>query len=125
MIKHKILSRLLEEYNSRSTSGTNYQERGKSLSTEDLHRKTKLSLDKLNLELRSLHYSQYINQTKLIGKGDTLFWYITDKGRNALSNHEFVWYYKLDNWHKILTVVIALLALLNSIFGFIWLGDKK
>jgi len=125
MIKHKILSKLLEEYNNRSTSGTNYEEIGKSLSTEDLHRKTKLSLDKLNLELRSLHYNQYINQTKLIGKGDTLFWYITDKGRNALSNHEFVWYYKLDNWHKIFTVLIALLALLNSIFGFIWLGDKK
>lgn len=125
MIKHKILAKLEETYILKSDTSSDYTEEGKSLSSESLHRYTKLNLHKLDRILRSLAYNKYIEHAHLVGKGNKSFWYITDKGRDALSNHEFVWYYKLDNWHKILTVLIALLALLNSIFGFIWLGDKK
>lgn len=124
MKKHRILKELQKIYIEKSNTTSNTTEFGKSLSTEALHNKTKFSLEKLNLLLSSLKFNEYINSTNITGKGDTIFWFITDKGRDALSNNEFVWYSKIDNWHKILTVLIALLALLNSIFGFIWLGDK-
>lgn len=37
--KHKILKLLQKEYDDKSYTGTNYTEVGKSLSTENLHRK--------------------------------------------------------------------------------------
>jgi len=124
--KHKILKELLAVYNEKNHSGQNWTEEGKSLSTEDLQTKTELNLNTLDSYLRQLHYNDYIKKTKLVDKQND-FWYITDKGREALSDNKFLWY--CDNkflWYcnidfllKFGGLVISLLALLNSIFHFI------
>ena len=116
--KHKILNELLKIYNDRSYVGANYTEEGKSLSTEDMHRKIGLDLDKLNTLLGSLHYNDYIQKCTLHDKTST-FWYIKDKGRDALSENRFLWYCNTDLLLKLGTLFVALIGLLNSIFHFI------
>ncbi|MCC6836236.1 MAG: hypothetical protein IT213_14710 [Cytophagales bacterium] len=116
--KHKILKELLAVYNEKNHSGQNWTEEGKSLSTEDLQTKTELNLNTLDSYLRQLHYNDYIKKTKLVDKQND-FWYITDKGREALSDNKFLWYCNIDFLLKFGGLVISLLALLNSIFHFI------
>lgn len=114
--KHKILKLLQKTYTDKSYSGTNYTEEGKSLSTEDLHGKTGLHLDKLNLILSSLMSYDYVKSTLLHdGKGLT-YYYITDKGRDALLDKRFVWYSL--SWNKVLniiTIVISIISLIVAI----------
>lgn len=116
--KHRVLKLLLKTYNDKSYTTSNTQEAGKTLSVEDIHRKTKYDLDTVNLIIGSLHYNDYIKKFNLQGKGATDFWSITDKGRNAISENHFVWYYKTDNIFKVLLFLIALFGALNSVFQF-------
>ncbi|WP_166965147.1 hypothetical protein [Yeosuana marina] len=71
--KHKILNLLLKVYNDKSFTTSNTQEAGKTLSTEDIHRKTNYSLDSVNLLIGALHYNDYIKKFRLHGKGETDF----------------------------------------------------
>lgn len=114
--KHKILKNLNDIYNNRSYSGTDYTEKGKSLSTEDLHRETKIELDKLNLILSSLKSYDYIKSTKLHDGKNLTYYYITDKGRDALLDKRFVWYaLSFDKFLRVIPIVISIIALLISI----------
>src|SRR5690554_5464901 len=115
--KHRILKLLSDEYNNKSYSGNDYTEEGKSLSVEDIHRKTTINLDELNLILKALQYNDYVKFTHLHdGKGLT-YYYITDKGRDALLDKRFVWYsLSFDKTLKILPIIISLIALYLSIF---------
>lgn len=115
--KHKILNLLLQEYNDKSYSGTDYTEEGKSISTEDLHRKTNISLDELNTILSALHYNDYIKSTKLHDGKGLVYYYITDKGKDAFLDKRFVWYYpSLNKIFNLVTILISMIALGVSIF---------
>lgn len=116
--KHKILKELLTVYNDKNYSGQNWTEEGKSLSTEDLQSKTNLNLNSLDSYLRQLHYNDYIKKCKLHDKPSD-FWYITDKGREALSDNKFLWYANIDRLIQIGLLIISLAGLLNSIFRII------
>tara|TARA_R110000868_G_scaffold386758_2_gene655167 strand:- start:150 stop:410 length:261 start_codon:yes stop_codon:yes gene_type:complete len=83
---------------------------------EDIHRKTNYSLDSVNLLIGALHYNDYIKKFRLHGKGETDFWGITDKGRNAVSENNFVWYKNFSYWSELVAIVISVIALLVSIF---------
>ncbi len=115
--KHKILKKLLDVYNEKSYSGTNYTEEGKSLSTEELLRKTNLKLDDLNLILSSLKSYDYIQSTKLYdGKGLT-YYYITDKGKDAVLDKRFLWYaLSFEKVLQIVSIIISIIALCISYF---------
>ena len=117
--QHKVLKRLLKNYNDKSHTAFNTTDAGKALSSEELHRKTSYSLDDINLIISSLLDDEYIEPFKLHGKGEILFYGITNKGRKAYANKDFIWISKTDNILKIITLIIALIGLLNSIFHFI------
>ncbi|WP_158848158.1 hypothetical protein [Algibacter sp. L1A34] len=116
--KDKILKLLLKVYDDNSYTTSRTTDGGKTLSVEDIHRKTNYSLDSVNLLIGALHYNDYIKKFRLHGKGETDFWGITDKGRNAISENNFVWYYKTDNIFKVIGLALALFGTLNSIFHF-------
>lgn len=117
--QHKVLKVLLYDYNSKNTNASNITEAGKSLSQKDLHRKTSYSLDDIDLIISSLLEDGYVEPYKLHGKGEILFYGITNKGRKAFANKDFIWISKTDNILKIITLTIAIIGLLNSIFHFI------
>ena len=103
--KHRILQILNKEYNDKSYNGTDYTEEGKSLSEQDLHRKTNIHLDKLNLILSSLKSYDYIKSTKLFDGKNLTYYYITDKGRDALLERRFIWYLSLSTWAFIISII--------------------
>lgn len=117
--QHKVLKEILKNYNDKSHTTSDIQEAGKSLSSEELHRRTSYSLDNINLVISSLLDGEYIQPFKLHGKGDILFYGITNKGKSAVANNTFVWYYKTENIINLFTLLIAIFGLLNSIFGWI------
>ena len=114
--KHKVLKELLKTYNDRTYDGTNYTEEGKSLSTEEIHRRIKSDLDITNVLLSSLHYHDYIKKTCLKGSNST-FWLITDKGRDALSEKRFLWYYNHNVIFNVINLLFALAAFIISIIA--------
>ena len=114
--KHRILKILNKEYNDKSYSGTNYTEEGKSLSEQDLHRKTNIHLDKLNLILSSLKSYDYIKSTKLYDGKNLTYYYITDKGRDALLERRFIWYLSSSNWAFIISIFSLIIAFLQLFF---------
>ncbi|UAK51053.1 hypothetical protein [Capnocytophaga ochracea] len=114
--KHRILKILNKEYNDKSYSGTNYTEEGKSLSEQDLHRKTNIHLDKLNLILSSLKSYDYIKSTKLCDGKNLTYYYITDKGRDALLERRFIWYLSSSNWAFIISIFSLIIAFLQLFF---------
>ncbi len=117
--QHKVLKEILKNYNDKSHTTSDIQEAGKSLSSEELHKRTSYSLDNINLVISSLLDGEYIQPFKLHGKGDILFYGITNKGKSAVANNTFVWYYKTENIINLFTLLIAIFGLLNSIFGWI------
>lgn len=116
--QHKVLKELLKNYNDKSHTTSDIQEAGKSLSSEELQRRTSYSLDDVNLIISSLLDGGYIEPFKLHGKGETLFYGITNKGKSAIANNTFVWYYKTENIINSITFIIAILSFLNSVFGW-------
>lgn len=113
--KNKILKELSVIYNQRTYDGTNYTEEGKSLSVEELNIKTNIRIDELNNLLKSLAYNDYIKSTCLHGKSST-YYYITDKGFDALSDKRFIWYsLSLDKIFNLVTIIISVLALVVAI----------
>lgn len=114
--KHRILKILNKEYNDKSYSGTNYTEEGKSLSEQDLHRRTNIHLDKLNLILSSLKSYDYIKSTKLYDGKNLTYYYITDKGRDALLERRFIWYLSSSNWAFIISIFSLIIAFLQLFF---------
>lgn len=113
--KQRILKELSKVYNERTYSAIDFTEEGKSISTEDLHRETKIDLDSLNTLLKSMYYNDYIKAVKLHGK-ELTFYHITDKGFDALSDKRFVWYApSLDKVLKVLPIIISIIALFVSI----------
>ena len=115
--KHRILKILNKEYNDKSYSGTDYTEQGKSLSEQDLHRKTNIHLDKLNLILSSLKSYDYIKSTGLVDDGKNLiYYYITDKGRYALLERRFIWYLSSSKWAFIISIISLIISALQWIF---------
>ncbi len=109
--KNTVLKYLSNIYNERTYDVNNYTEDGKSLSIEDLHRKTNLNLDVLNSILKSLSYNDYIKPISLHGHTST-FYLITEKGFDALVDKRFVWYaISLDKVLKIIPIIISSLAL--------------
>ena len=114
--KHRILKILNKEYNDKSYSGTNYTEEGKSLSEQDLHRKTNIHLDRLNLILSSLKSYDYIKSTRLHDGKNLIYYYITDKGRDALLERRFIWYLSSSNWAFIISIFSLIIAVLQWFF---------
>ena len=114
--KHRILKILNKEYNDKSYSGTNQTEEGKSLSEQDLHRRTNIHLDKLNLILSSLKSYDYIKSTKLYDGKNLTYYYITDKGRDALLERRFIWYLSSSNWAFIISIFSLIIAFLQLFF---------
>lgn len=114
--QHKILKILLQHFNNESYTIDNMDDEVKALSSEQIHRKTGYKLDTVTLVLSSLQDEGYVNNTKIHGKGDMIFWYIENKGKNAVLNNTFVWIYRTDNILKTLSFLIALFGALNSIF---------
>ena len=114
--KHRILKILNKEYNDKSYSGTNYTEEGKSLSEQDLHRKTNIHLDRLNLILSSLKSYDYIKSTRLHNGKNLIYYYITDKGRDALLERRFIWYLSSSNWAFIISIFSLIIAVLQWFF---------
>ena len=114
--KHRILKILNKEYNDKSYSGTNYTEQGKSLSEQDLHRKTNIHLDKLNLILSSLKSYDYIKSTRLHDGKNLIYYYITDKGRDALLERRFIWYLSSSKWAFIISIISLIISALQWIF---------
>ena len=114
--KHRILKILNKEYNDKSYSGIDYTEEGKSLSEQDLHRKTNIHLDKLNLILSSLKSYDYINSTKLYDGKNLIYYYITDKGRDALLEKRFIWYLSSSKWAFIISIISLIISALQWIF---------
>ena len=114
--KHRILKILNKEYNDKSYSGTNYTEEGKSLSEQDLHRRTNIHLDKFNLILSSLKSYDYIKSTKLYDGKNLTYYYITDKGRDALLERRFIWYLSSSNWAFIISIFSLIIAFLQLFF---------
>ena len=117
--QHKVLKEILKNYNNKSHTTSNIQEAGKSLSSEELHRRTSYSLDDVNLIISSLLDGEYIEPFKLHGKGEILFYGITNRGKNAVANNTFVWFNKAENVMSLITLLIAIFGLLNSIFGWV------
>ena len=117
--KHKILKLLNKTYHYKSYKGSNTTEYGKSLSTEEILRKTNLKLDTLNTILNSIKTDKLIDNSKIHGKGDMLFWRITPQGQKALTENQFRWLMKADNQLKLLTFLLALFGTLNSIFHWV------
>ncbi|WP_281635792.1 hypothetical protein [Flavobacterium marginilacus] len=117
--QHRVLKVLLKNYNDKSHTTSNVTEAGKSLSAEELHRRTSYSLDDINLILASLLEAELIEPYNLHGKVGITFYCITNKGKKAFASKDFVWIYKADNIIKVITLIIAVLGLLNSIFDFI------
>ena len=117
--QHQVLKEILKNYNDKSHTTSNITDAGKSLSSEELHRKTSYSLDDVNLIISSLLNGEYIEPFKLHGKGDTLFYGINNRGKSAVANNTFVWYYKTENIINLITLLIAIFGLLNSIFGWV------
>ena len=117
--QHKVLKEILKNYNDKSHTTSNIQEAGKSLSSDELHRRTLYSLDDVNLVISSLLDGEYIEPFKLIDKGGILFYGITNRGKSAVANNTFVWYYKTENIINLFTLLIAIFGLLNSIFGWV------
>ena len=117
--KHKILKLLNKTYHDKSYTGSNTTEYGKSLSTEEILRKTNLKLDTLNTILNSIKTDKLIDNSKIHGKGDMLFWRITPQGQKALTENQFRWLMKADNQLKLLTFLLALFGTLNSIFHWV------
>lgn len=114
--KHRILQILNKEYNDKSYNGTDYTEEGKSLSEQDLHRKTNIHLDKLNLILSSLKSYDYIKSTKLFDGKNLTYYYITDKGRDALLERRFIWYLSSSKWAFIISIISLIISALQWIF---------
>ena len=114
--KHRILEILNKEYNDKSYSGTDYTEQGKSLSEQDLHRKTNIHLDKLNLILSSLKSYDYIKSTGLHDGKNLIYYYITDKGRDALLERRFIWYLSSSKWAFIISIISLIISVLQWIF---------
>lgn len=114
--KHRILEILNKEYNDKSYSGIDYTEEGKSLSEQDLHRKTSIHLDKLNLILSSLKSYDYIKSTKLDDGKNLTYYYITDKGRDALLERRFIWYLSSSKWAFIISIISLIISALQWIF---------
>ncbi len=114
--KHRILEILNEEYNDKSYSGTDYTEQGKSLIEKDLHRKTNIHLDKLNLILSSLKSYDYIKSTRLHDGKNLIYYYITDKGRDALLERRFIWYLSSSKWAFIISIISLIISALQWIF---------
>ena len=114
--KHRILKILNKEYNDKSYSGINYTDEVKSLSEQDLHRKTNIHLDKLNLILSSLKSYDYIKSTKLYDGKNLTHYYITDKGRDALLERRFIWYLSSSNWAFIISILSFIIAVLQCFF---------
>jgi hypothetical protein len=117
--QHKVLKEILKNYNDKSHTTSDIQEAGKSLSSEELHRRTSYSLDDVNLIISSLLDGEYIEPFKLYGKGEILFYGITNRGKSAVANNTFVWYYKTENIINLVTLLIALFGLFNSIFSWV------
>ncbi|MBD3724754.1 MAG: hypothetical protein IE891_08255 [Flavobacteriaceae bacterium] len=116
---HKVLKILLKHFNDSSHTTLSLDDKAKALNLNELQRRTNYKTDTLSLILSSLYSQDFVDKTKIHGKGDTIFWSITDKGKNALTNNTFRWFYKTDNILKIITLIIAIIGLLNSIFHFI------
>jgi len=117
--QQKVLKELLKNSNDNSHTTSNITDAGKSLSSEELHRRTSYSLDDINLIIASLLDGGYIEPFRLHGKGDILFYGINNRGKSAVANNTFTWYHKTENIISLITLLIALFGLFNSIFGLV------
>ncbi len=116
--KQQILIELRKIYDARSYGNGSYTDVGKSLSRDELNIKTGHKINILDNHLHALLSEEMIGETKISGKGEQIFYYLTPKGHNALSDNEYLW--RLINRVGILLALfIAFFGALNSIFAFI------
>lgn len=115
--KHQILVELCKIYDKRTYGNENYEEEGKSLSREELNIETGIKVNVLDNHLQALLSEDLIGVTKIIGKEDTLFYYLKSNGHNAISDKKYIWR-TLDRFGILLALGLALFGVLNSIFSF-------
>lgn len=115
--KHQILKELKRVYDDRSYDNHNYNEIGKSLSRDQLNIRTGIRIHNLDNQLLALISEELIDSANIEGKGETLFYYITSKGHNAFSDNRYVWF-NVEKAILIITFLLALFGVLNSIFGW-------
>lgn len=120
--KHKILKALYikwEQGEARTGNGLEVTDLGKSLTTTEIQKETKLQISDIEQICFVLTNTNYI---KLFNKNqnDKVNRYlIIDSGQTAFLEKYFlnkVWYRNFDFWKFFLPFLIGLLGLLNSIF---------
>lgn len=116
--KQLILKELRKIYDARSYGNGNYTDVGKSLSRDELNIKTGIRINDLDNHLKALESEEYIKSTRITGKGDTDFYYLTPQGHNALSDRVYLWRF-FERFGIILAIVIALFGAVNSIFDLV------
>ena len=114
--KHKILQILFNFYENKSLEAMNYTDLGKSMSLEQLHKETKISLSDLKAFCKSLENSNLINSIYYTNEPSVLRYYINDLGTVSLKEK----YFLNLLWYKDYRIVIpALVSAAISVVGIL------